>query len=83
MEWSSPELCDVCGQINSIRQQIFSELVSLVLQDLSQVVGNLPGDLLHEHVQLSEVIGQTNQLVEGAYLQIRDMKLPVCRELLL
>ena len=63
-----PELRHVGGQVHPVGQQVLAELVALLLQHLAQVVGDLPRDLLHEPVQLAQVVRQPHQLVQRANL---------------
>lgn len=50
------------------------QLVALVLEHLAQIAGHLACDVLHVRVQLAQIVGQTDQLVQRADLTPRGRK---------
>merc|ERR1719470_71700 len=51
-----PELGHVGGQVHPVGQQVLPQFVPLVFQHISQIIGNFSGNLLHEVVQLAQVV---------------------------
>lgn len=55
--------------LTSVGDQVLLQLVLLVFEHFSEIVGKFAGDILGETVQLAQVIGQTNQLVKCSDLE--------------
>lgn len=51
-----------------VGQQILVQLVTLILQHFAKIHGNLASDLLDIRVQFAKIVGQTDQLIQGANL---------------
>lgn len=79
MGWKKPFLI-----IHTIvGHQVLLQLVPLVFQYLTQIRRYLMGDLIDEAVQLSQIVGQTDQLVQSAHFQVGDVELVVDRQTVL
>ena len=53
------------------------QFVPLILEYLSQVHGDFARHLLDKSIQLSQIIGQTYQLIESSDLEIGYVKLEI------
>lgn len=60
-----------------VGQQIFVQLITLILQHFAKIHGNLASDLLDIRVQFAKIIGQTDQLIQGANLAGEKTMKPV------
>ncbi len=69
------ELGDVGEAVDVVGHEVLVQLVLLVLEHLAQVGGHLARLLLHERVELVELVGEAEQLVERAHLQVGDVEL--------
>ena len=62
---------------------MLDDAVVLIIQCVLQTGGQLMADALHVRVQLGKLVGQADQLIERADLQIRNVEFKILAQIVL
>lgn len=66
-----------------VRQQVFHQLVALVLEDIPQIRCHLLGDGLDVRVQFTQVVRQPDELVQRSHFQVGEVQLVILAQVVL